>query len=458
MQIEEILIVRHGEVAFGVPTAFIGQILRVPDITPLTLSPAQVRGLCAVGGDIATVLDFNLLLGLPNCSGEDQKNRVITLASPLNALCLLVDEVSVSIAVEPSSVEYLNEKKDVIMAIVHYGDELIQVVDLEYALGCIQKVSTSSRSISDKSTIQTPHTLHDGERMRYLVFKMGTEEYTLLIDNLREIISANGSMTHIAGSNSEILGMMSLRNELIVVADLRLVYGYKSNTNDKNRIMIIERHGKTLGLMVDEIIDIYEFAQSDIDATHEGEKGNSIEGIIQYDNRLISLIGHEATDAIIARNDDIIVANTNRCTNENQTNITEVVIFTLGDEEYAFPIEEVAEIIDMTPITPIINAPAMVDGVINIRGQIVTIGSLHKRLGIPNFEPKDQKILICHAGQSRIGFFVNSVSDVLGVTQEQMRPDDNAGGIFSNVLHLEDGERLVLLFNPDVSKLTGDRA
>ncbi len=262
MHIEEVLIVRHGEVAFGIPTAFIGQILRVPDITPLTLSPAQVRGLCAVGGDIATVLDFNLLLGLPRCSGEDQKNRVITLASPLNALCLLVDEVSVSIAVDPSRVEYLNEKKDVIMAIVHYGDELIQVVDLEYALECIQKVSTSSRSISDKSTIQAPHASVEGERMRYLVFKMGTEEYTLLIDNLREIISANGSMTHIAGSNSEILGMMSLRNELIVVADLRLVYGYKPNTNDKNRIMIIERHGKTLGLMVDEIIDIYEFAQS----------------------------------------------------------------------------------------------------------------------------------------------------------------------------------------------------
>ncbi len=145
--------------------------------------------------------------------------------------------------------------------------------------------------------------------------------------------------------------------------------------------------------------------KADIDATHESEKGNHIEGIIQYDNRLISLIGHEATDAIIARNDDIIVANANMSTNENQTNMTEVVIFKLGDEEYAFPIEEVAEIIDMTTVTPVINAPAMVDGVINIRGQIVTIGSLHKRLGIPNFEPKDQKILICHAASRSNRFF-----------------------------------------------------
>ena len=455
MQIEEILIVRQGEVAFGIPTAFIGQILRVPDITPLTLSPAQVRGLSAVGGNIATVLDFNLLLGLPRCSGEDQKNRVVTLSAPLNALCLLVDEVSVSIAVDPSKVEYLNEKKDVIMAIVHYGNELIQVVDLEYALGQLQKVSTQARSIKEKNTIQAVPSSHDTERMRYLVFKMGEEEYALMIDNLREILNANVAMTVIAGANKEIQGMMSLRSELIVVADLRLHFNYAPKVNDKNRIMIVEHQGKTLGLIVDEIIDIYEFARSDIDTSNEGENANQIEGIVQYDNRLISLLGYGLIESIMSRNDDIIVSNTNVSTDENQIKMTEVVIFTLGDEEYAFPIEEVAEIIDMTPITPVINAPAMVDGVINIRGQIVTIGSLHKRLGIANLEPKDQKILICHAKEGRIGFFVNSVSDVLGVSQEQMHPDESCGEMFSNILHLNEGGRLVLLFNPDVSKLVG---
>lgn len=454
MQIEEILIVRHGEVAFGIPTAFIGQILRVPDITPLTLSPAQVCGLSAVGGNIATVLDFNLLLGLSRCSGEDQKNRVVTLDSPFDALCLLVDEVSVSISVEPSQVEYLNEKKDVIMAIVHYGDTLIQVVDLEYALGLLQKVSIQKRSIKEKNTIDTLHASHEGETLRYLVFKMGGEEYALMIDNLREILNANVAMTAIAGSNKEIQGMMSLRSELIVVADLRLHYNYEPHISDKNRIMIVEHQAKTLGLIVDEIVDIYEFAQSDIDAG--GDSDNQIEGIVQYDNRLISLVGRDLVETIMTQNEDIIVANTTVSMDENQMKMTEVVIFTLGNEEYAFPIEEVAEIIDMTPVTPIINAPAMVDGVINIRGQIVTIGSLHKRLGLDNIDPKEQKILICHAQEGRIGFFVNSVSDVLEVTEEQMRPDESEGGMFSNVLHLEEGKRLVLLFNPDVSKLVGE--
>ncbi|MDQ1297782.1 MAG: purine-binding chemotaxis protein CheW, partial [Campylobacterota bacterium] len=125
----------------------------------------------------------------------------------------------------------------------------------------------------------------------------------------------------------------------------------------------------------------------------------------------------------------------------------------LGNEEYAFSIEEVAEIIDMTPVTPVANAADRVDGIINIRGQIVTIGSLSKCLGITASTRSDQKIIICHAQKGRIGFFVNTVTDVLSVDPAQMRQEESSDGLFSNVIHLEEGKRLVLLFKRDVSQL-----
>jgi purine-binding chemotaxis protein CheW len=160
----------------------------------------------------------------------------------------------------------------------------------------------------------------------------------------------------------------------------------------------------------------------------------------------------------MATNEEFIIAN-NVINDDiaNEEASCEVVVFKLGKEEYAFPIEEVAEIIDMTDITPVVNAPAMVDGIINIRGQIVTIGSLHKRLGIVNADMDNQKILICHAPTGRIGFFVSSVSDVLGIQKNQMVQNEDGDGMFSDVLHLDDGKRLVLLFAPDVSKLAQDR-
>jgi len=451
MLIEEILIVRHGGVAFGISTSYIGQILRIPDITALPLSPSQVCGLCAVGGDIVTVLDFNSLLGLPKCEGKSQKNRVITLISPLNTLSLLVDEVGISLGIDPDKIEYLDSQEEAIIAIVHHGDELIQIVDLEYAIRCIRKVTVDAQSVSEKNSTEIKRVTQSNER--YLVFKMGGAEYAILIDNLREILHANIAITPIAGSNPEIQGMMILREELIVVADLRRYSNVVPHISDKNRIMIVERHGKTVGLIIDEIVDIHEFTQSDFDVIHENRDNSQSFEIIKHGERLISLVGVELLDAILLRNEELIVTNEIVGNNEKEAQIVEVVVFQLGDEEYAFNIEEVAEIIDMTSITPIANAPEMVDGVINIRGQIVTIGSLYKRLGIPPPASGDQKIIICHASKGRVGFFVNRVSDVMSISREQMHKDESEGEMFSNILHLDGGERLVLLFRPDISKL-----
>lgn len=453
MLIEEILIVRHDEVLFGISTASIGQILRVPEITSLALSPHEVCGLCAVGGGIVTVLDFNLLLGLSPCSGVDQANRVITLNEPLNTLALLVDEVTVSLSIDQEKIEYLNVSDEAIIAIVHHEEALIQVVSLEYVISVIRTVKVQAQAVSEKTNHNSADLLQANDKSRYLVFKMGSEEYALPIDALREILSADVHITAIAGSNEEIMGMMSLRDELVVVADLRHFFGLESHVSDKNRIMIVQMHNKTLGLMIDEIVDIHEFSKADLDSLGGGNDDHRMGGVIRNKEKLISLIANGAIESLLERNSDIVVSNELASTEDNTAEMIEVVIFKLGSEEYAFAIEEVAEIIDMTPVTPVVNAADMVDGIINIRGQIVTIGSLAKCLGITASTSNDQKIIICHAQKGRIGFFVNTVTDVLSVDPVQMREEESSDGLFSNVIHLDEGKRLVLLFKRDVSQL-----
>jgi purine-binding chemotaxis protein CheW len=451
--IEEILIIRHDEVLFGISTASIGQILRVPEITSLALSPQEVRGLCAVGGGIITVLDFNLLLGLSPCSGIDQGNRVITLNEPLNALALLVDEVTVSLTIDQDKIEYLDVQDEAIIAIAHHEDTLIQIVSLEYVIGVIRSIKVQAQAVVEKTNLNTVDSVQIDDKNRYLVFKMGSEEYALPIDELREILNSDVNITAMAGSNDEIIGMMSLRDELVVVADLRRFFGFEPHTSDKNRIMIVQMKNKTLGLMIDEIIDIHEFSKADLDSLGGGNDDNRIAGVIRNGENLISLISNGAIHSLLERNKDIVVTNDVSAIDENAVEMVEVVIFKLGNEEYAFSIEEVAEIIDMTTVTPVANAAEMVDGIINIRGQIVTIGSLNKCLGITASQQGDQKIIICHAQKGRIGFFVNTVTDVLSIDPAQMRDEESADGLFSNVIHLDEGKRLVLLFKRDVSQL-----
>jgi purine-binding chemotaxis protein CheW len=447
MNIEEILIVRHDKVCFGIPTAVIGQILRIPELTPLYLSPKEVRGLCAIGGNILTAIDMNLSLGIKGVNVEAFMGRILTLQEPYDTSALLVSEVLVSVTIDQNRIEYIKNSDDPIVAIYHHGDELIQILDISKIVQAIIPVSAEKRPISEKLEPILSGSEKSSGTLRYLLFRMGEEMYALGIENLREILALNQPLTQLSGTNAEVAGMLSLRDQVLVVADLRLYCGFKGLISEKNRILIVESEGKTIGLIIDEIIDIREYSDNQVDKFLSVRDDEPISGVIHDSQFLISLLSEKVVREIINRNKAILV--TPEESREERINdvAMDAVLFKLGNEEYALPIEEVAEIIDGVEITPVSLAPDMVEGVINIRGQIVTIGSLYRKLGIRMREDQEHKIIICHTPQGRMGFFVDFVSDVIQVHTDEILEDVQHGELFSKVLNFENGKRLVLLFD-----------
>ena len=453
MQIEEILIVRHNNIGFGIPTPWIGQILRVPEITPLALSPVEVHGMCAVGGNITTVIDTNLLLGMDAVDTASPRSRILTLEGALNTLALVVSEVYESVTVDPSGMEYLSGSDEPIVAIYHYENELIQIIDVERLVRQIRPKSYTVGTVAEKSDASSAASAQNTKEGRYLLFRMGGEVYGLDIDHLREILGTSNPITLLSGSDDEVIGMMSLRDELVLVVDMRRYYGFEPQPSDKNRILIAQSGSKVVGLMIDEIIDIKVFPENRMEPFAESK--GKIAKVVYDNDRLVAIIGGETIEEIIRRHDDAIMSSDVLSRQSKEDVAMEAVVFKLGGEEYAFAIDSVAEIIDMTPITPIAEAPEGVEGVVNIRGQIVTIGSLHRRLGIPIDKEAHQKIIICDTPKGRLGFFVDSVSDVARIRTEELRAEQERGGLFSHTLCFDGGKRLVLLF--DLDRLFGPK-
>lgn len=447
MHIEEILIVCHDGVCFGIPTAMIGQILRIPELTPVSLSPREVRGICAVGGNILTAVDMNLALGMDAVDLASPMGRILSLREPYDTSALIVSKVVVSVSVDPERMEYRSDSSDPVIAVYHHADELIQVLDISRTIRAILPQTVEERPISEKNengmNVSEKHTRSE----RYLLFRMGGEMYALGIENLKEILGAYHPLTPISGGKAEIAGMMSLRDELLVVADLRLYCGFEPLKSDKNRILVSETKEKTIGLMIDEIIDIKEYGEEQVEHFAQSGDDERVSGVIHDPEYLVSLLGERVIDEIVARNRAILIDSDE--TNEAQKSdaVMEAVVFKLGKEEYAFAIEEVSEIIDTIPVTPVSLASEIVEGVINIRGQIVTIGSLHRRLGLPIHPANEQKIIVCHTPKGRMGFFVDGVSDVMQVHSAEVLGGIDNGPLFSKVLHFDGGKRLVLLFD-----------
>ena len=446
MDIEEILIVKHGSQSYGISTSDISQIARTPMLMPLPLRPSGVRGLCAISGNIATVVDMNLLLNMKEVDYDNEKARLIVLNDALSSSTLLVSEVYNTVEVEAEHLEIIDKQDDPIIAIYKHKNKLIQVLSLKILFSRVSKVVIESQEVKN-SKIQLEAKKED-DSSRFLIFSMENELYALHIDYLREIILADIEFTEIAGTRDEVIGLITLREELLIVIDLRKHYGFSTKDNDKNRILIATHDGKKIGLLVDEIIDIKAFVNRDIEYMKDHFKDNKISGVIHDGDRIISFFDADVLENLFEENESFIDEE-NPVLEDDASNDTvmEVIVFKLNSREYSFEVDTVAEIIDIVPSTAIAMTNDSIDGIINIRGQIVAIVSLFKKLNIEMNITEDSKIIICDIKGEKIGFVVDSVSDILNIRQEEIKEQDEA--LFSKVLHLENGKRLILSMDLD---------
>jgi purine-binding chemotaxis protein CheW len=102
--------------------------------------------------------------------------------------------------------------------------------------------------------------------------------------------------------------------------------------------------------------------------------------------------------------------------------------FTLGAEEYGIDIMVVREIKGWTDTTTIPNAPPHVRGVINLRGVVVPIFDLRARFGMGRTDPTKMHVVIIVSTEARtVGLLVDTVSDIISVKQDEIRPVPEMG-------------------------------
>jgi len=99
----------------------------------------------------------------------------------------------------------------------------------------------------------------------------------------------------------------------------------------------------------------------------------------------------------------------------------QLVAFRLGNETYAVDIQQVQEIIRMQQITRVPGAPFFVEGVINLRGRIIPVIDLRKRLGLPRGEETDEvRIVVVEVPPHKVGMIVDAVEEVLRLSEENI--------------------------------------
>jgi purine-binding chemotaxis protein CheW len=93
---------------------------------------------------------------------------------------------------------------------------------------------------------------------------------------------------------------------------------------------------------------------------------------------------------------------------EDLSDNLQLVVFSAGEDEFGLEIAQVHEIIRMLPITRIPRAAECVEGVINLRGNVVPVINLHQRLGLkPRTDTEKTRIIVAQVGEVTMGIVVD---------------------------------------------------
>lgn len=99
----------------------------------------------------------------------------------------------------------------------------------------------------------------------------------------------------------------------------------------------------------------------------------------------------------------------------------QMVIFRLAGEEFGLEIAQVREIIRMQNITPMPKAPEFIEGVINLRGQIIAVMDLAKRFGLKSTARTDKtRVVVTEVKENTVGLVVDEVPEVLRIAEENV--------------------------------------
>ncbi|MCB1438509.1 MAG: chemotaxis protein CheW [Nitratireductor sp.] len=103
--------------------------------------------------------------------------------------------------------------------------------------------------------------------------------------------------------------------------------------------------------------------------------------------------------------------------------LQEFIVFKSGDQEFCIDIRCTKEIRGWTQSTPLPHSSEYVVGVINLRGTILPIVDLAKRMGLKSEGPSERHVIIVvQVGEKSFGMLVDSVSDILNVGPSELRP------------------------------------
>jgi purine-binding chemotaxis protein CheW len=467
-----------GEQVFAVDMAPVQEIIRVPDVVHVPLAPSTLDGLANLRGRVLPIFSLQRIFGLAERAHDDATRAlVIDLGQPLG---FVVDRVVSVIGVESSRIEGTTAlagtvDTDLLSGIIKDVDGHAMIMVLDFARLIAREFSdmtvTAARTVGSRAfadDVDDEEDTTSSNALHLVSFDVAGQEYAIAIEDVQEIVQLPEQIVQVPHSAPHALGVMMLRNRLLPLASLRRLFALSAQeANERSRIVVVSLDGHHVGIVTDSVNEVLRVSKTDVDPmppllARDADLAD-ISQICRIDGgkRLVSVVSahnlfrHSAIkDALTAVDGAREPSGSDARRDAESDDDEQMVVFRLGKEEFGVPIGNVQEIVRVPDtLTQVPKAPSFVEGVINLRGAVLPVIDLRRRLGLVAIERSDrQRVMVFVIDDLRTGYIVDSVAEVRKIRMVDIEPAPRMSSdqehLLSRVANLGAQQRMVQLIAP----------
>ena len=457
-----------GEETFGIDIMNVQEIIRIPSITVVPQAAAYVEGVTNLRGHILPVIDTRAKFGLQKKERE-VSSRVIVVDVNGKTVGLSVDSVSEVLRVDTERIEaapatITGVDSSSISGVVKLNDQKKLAMILDVASVCSMEKSSAAEGAGFRKGVEQARKKEEKalDEVQLVSFLLGNEEFGLEIERVREIIRYP-EIVKVPNVAPYIKGLISLRDTLMPIIDLRVKLNMGSEENTiSTRVVVADLEGVMVGLIVDKVFEVTRVPQDTIFPPPQalsGETGERLKGIARLEEgkRIIMLM--DLQDIISSEELQEIEQFESKQDIEEETleqelqeDEEQMVVFRLAGEQFGVRITQVQEINRLSKITKVPRAPEYVEGVVNLRGEVIPVIDLRKRFAMGHKDYTEfTRIIVSDINKKKVGLIVDEVLEVLRVSNQlleeapEILQDKEVQRFMDGIANLD--KRMIMLLN-----------
>jgi purine-binding chemotaxis protein CheW len=465
---------------FAVPLAEVQEIIRMPVVVQVPLSPPSLEGLANLRGTVMSITSLRRIFRYPHLAHDDA-TRVVVINQGI-PVGLVVDRMSAVVTADPDQLETVvsieaTVDTDLLRGMIKAADGSGMIMILDPArlvaseFGTARAGARNGDADADVAAVSVSSDASD--ELQLVSFVVAEQEYALAIESVQEIVQMPERINRVPRTEPHVLGVVTLRNRLLPLVSLREMFGLPAAPiDDRNKIVVVPLPDQTsVGIVMDmvrEVLRVNRGLMEPVPALLRAG-GNEIQGICRLagGKRLVSVLSAQALfenetlrqAASVGAGDveeqESLMSQDGAGATDALEDEEQFVVFRLANEEYGAPIGAVQEIVRVPEeLTRLPKAPAFIRGVVNLRGAVLPVVDQRTRFDLADIERNDrQRIMVFMIDGVRTGFIVDSVSEVLKIARGAIGPTPALSAeqarLISRVANLEKQQRMILLIDVD---------